>query len=153
MKNSLSDGKQLGLQWLGELAEFVENPSPEKLGSLPDLDPDEKFIKNLKEASEKDPAVLRRIVAMRVKLNNGGKLSNEEAHELINELRCRGFYYVDLNLSGYKFDYLKLGHARIGGSFICEKMIVDGENNQWGTVIGGNNRQGASLLEKIFRGL
>lgn len=88
-----------------------------------------------------DPHIVRRVISMRVKLNNDIKLTQAEASELIESLRCKGFYFIDLDLSGYTFGSLDMEHAVVGGSLYMKSCYVRGNNSQDGMNVGVDNYQ------------
>lgn len=124
--------ESLSFKGFAEAVEFIKNPQIEKLPVLDpimmiqDPIPDFRFIQNLRARHQWDPDVLRRAVKMRIKVNNGEKLSFEEAGELLLQLGCRNFPHSDLDLSRYHFQNLVLFNLYVGGDFNCEDVVVEG---------------------------
>ena len=130
---------------------------------------DREFMARLVKVAELDPDVLKRVAIMRHKLNNGIKLTRTEASELLEQLKCKGFYLTDLDISGYEFGELDLTDAFFGGGYYARYatvrgdnrqirmhvgrdndetgMYVGGDNIQHGKIVGGRNFQGGILQD------
>lgn len=109
------------------------------VGALNVLHPrDRVFLDKVMRAAKVDPEVIEVVLNMRMKLNEGKKLTNDEASELIEVYKCQGFYRTDLNLSGYVFKELNLNSAIVGGDANFEAVVVERDCLQEGMWIRGN---------------
>ena len=131
------------LKWLGELAEFIEEPALENFGPI-DLDQvaetDRPFAKRIIELASSDPDLLKRVVETRIKLGNEVKITNAEADEIINKLAAK-YFAGDLDLSGYKFDTLEMARVIVTGNLDLSCAIVERDSNQRGMKVGLSSNQ------------
>ena len=102
---------------------------------------DKEFTKKLLAVAQVDSAVLKRVATMRWKLMNAIKLTQTEAGELLESLKCQGFYHTDLDISGYTFGQLDMEDAVVGGNFNSDFVFVRGDNNQGSMQVRGDNNQ------------
>lgn len=119
---------------------------------------DQKFMNSLKILSVNDPSILSRVFLMRQKLNNGIKLTQDEASELLESLKAKGFDFVNLDIEGYIFGNLDMTNASVGGvcdfngvtirnNLIAIDMTVGGDNNQSNMQVDGlDNQIGMQVL-------
>lgn len=96
------------------------------------------FLLNVIERAQRDPGVVRRIMAIRKRINNGLRMTNPQAKEMLCRLGMKDFPHTDLDISRMRFPDLDLADARIGGNLNMSETVVERDVNMSDIDICGN---------------
>ncbi|MBD3327857.1 hypothetical protein GF340_00980 [Candidatus Peregrinibacteria bacterium] len=100
-----------------EYVEFMNNLSLVRLNDINSENVPERdrpFIENLKYMAEVDPEIVHRMAVINHKLKGSLRITQQEATEMLEVLKRKGFYQTGLDLSGMTFTTLDLSEGVIG---------------------------------------